>query len=135
MGLVEFEDFHQEVVLSHGSFLLQDEVVVNMTGRTVGLYSFPMSTKRMKLESIRPLLPVTLLIVFGECHELKKRSETILVILILHVFSFHGIKVSSELSANVLHPRVFVTEFVFVRRMQPSKRMPNGDHCEVVVFA
>ena len=64
MGLVEFEDFHQEVVLSHGSFLLQDEVVVNMTGRTVGLYSFPMSTKRMKLESIRPLLPVTLLIVF-----------------------------------------------------------------------
>ena len=49
MGLVEFEDFHQEVVLSHGSFLLQDEVVVNMTGRTVGLYSFPMSTKKMKL--------------------------------------------------------------------------------------
>ena len=135
MRFVELEDFHQEVVFRHGSFLLQDEVVFNMAWRTVSLYCFPMSLKNIKLESIKPLLPVTLLIVFGKCHELKKRSETILVILILHVFSFHGIEVGPELPTNVLHPRMFVSELVFVRRMKPSKWMPDGDHCEVVVFA
>ena len=135
MRFVELEDFHQEVVFRHGSFLLQDEIVVNMAWRTVSLYCFPMSFKDIKLELIKPLLPVTLLIVFGKRHELKKRSETILVILIFHVFSFHGIEVCPELPTNILHPRMLVTELVFVRRMKPSKRMPDGDHCEVVVFA